>query len=335
MRCFCGGQEYLILCVAIHYISYFPSMKEHKSRSRFILAALGLSLFTMSCATKEKTPSEEELLRVPFISTLDQQEHEYFLYLPRGYRDDPAKKWPVMMFLHGNGERGNGKDELDYVLIHGPLYEAWIQRRDLPFIIISPQLPMFGMDTLGFDYLTNRNPDIIPKRLPSGAPEREPASRMSQPMAGAEPVDSLPYVTLPRGWDQIEDDLMNMIDHVLTNYQGDAGRVYLTGLSYGGFGTWYIASKHPDVFAAISPIVGWGHPDLMPPIAEAKLPVWAFSGGRDSVVPKKYFLAGLNKLEALGHPEVRYTIEEDMGHDTWRRVYGGEDLYQWFLKHSR
>lgn len=301
----------------------------------YICTLLCLALFTMSCTTSEKAPSEEELLRVPFTSTLDQQEHEYFVYLPKGYRDDATKKWPVMMFLHGNGERGNGKDELDFVLIHGPLYEAWIQRRDLPFIIISPQLPMFGLDTVGIDYLTNRNPEIIPKRLASGTPDRDPAGRMPQPMAGAEPVDSLPYVTLPKGWDQIEDDLMNMIDHVLANYQADADRVYLTGLSYGGFGTWYIASKHPDTFAAISPIVGWGHPDLMPPIAEAGLPVWAFSGGRDPVVPKKYFLAGLNRLEELGHPEVRYTIEEDMGHDTWKRVYAGEDLYQWLLAHSR
>src|SRR5690606_41304727 len=117
---------------------------------------------------------------------------------------------------------------------------------------------MFGMDTLGFDYLTNRNPDIIPKRLPSGAPEREPASRMSQPMAGAEPVDSLPYVTLPKGWDLIEDDLIHMVEQVLTDYQGDADRVYLTGLSYGGFGTWIIASSNPEMFAAISPMFGWG-----------------------------------------------------------------------------
>src|SRR5690606_11210170 len=138
-------------------ISYFTFMKT----STGSLIVLGLALAVMSCAPTEKAPTEEELLRVPFTSTLDQQEHEYFLYLQRGYRDDPARKWPVMMFLHGNGERGNGKDELDFVLIHGPLYEAWIQRRDLPFIIISPQLPMFGMDTLGIDYLTNRDPNRI------------------------------------------------------------------------------------------------------------------------------------------------------------------------------
>lgn len=70
--------------------------------------------------------------------------------------------WPILMFLHGNGERGNGKDELDYVLMHGPLYEAWIQKKDLPFIIVSPQLPMFDFDNKGIDYITNRSKKIYP-----------------------------------------------------------------------------------------------------------------------------------------------------------------------------
>lgn len=288
----------------------------------------------MGCTGDVKQQSDEELLRVPFTSALDGQEKDFYLYLPKGFRSDPAKKWPVMMFLHGNGERGNGKDELDFVLIHGPLYEAWIQRRDLPFVIISPQLPMFGLDTVGIDYLTNRDPGRIPKRLDSGTPPRETPARIPDPMAGAEPVDTLPYVTLPKGWDLIEADLLHMIERVLADYQGDANRVYLTGLSYGGFGTWYMASKHPELFAAVSPVVGWGHPDLMEPIAREQLPVWVFSGGRDAVVRKKYFLPGLNKLEELGHKELRYTIEEDMGHDTWLRVYGGEDLYLWLLEHS-
>lgn len=311
-----------------------PAVTIHPMKSVYILPLL-LALLVMACNSDESRPSDEELLRVPFTSTLDGQEKDFYLYLPKGFRDNPDKKWPVMMFLHGNGERGNGKDELDFVLIHGPLYEAWIQRRDLPFIIISPQLPMFGLDTVGIDYLTNRDRDRIPKRLETGVPERGIPGKMPNPMAGAEPVDSLPYVTLPKGWDLIEEDLLHMIGHVLADYHGDGDRVYLTGLSYGGFGTWYMASKHPDLFAAVSPIVGWGHPDLMEPIAREQLPVWVFSGGRDPVVPKKYFLPGVNKLEELGLKELRYTIEEDMGHDTWIRVYAGEDLYTWLLEHTR
>lgn len=302
------------------------------------LACVGLSVFTLasvSCAEKKMIASEEELARVPYTSTLNQEEKNFFLYIPKGYREDPGKKWPVILFLHGHGERGNGKDELDYVLIHGPVYEAWIQRRDLPFLIISPQLPMFGFDTANASMFANRNPDRIPRRLESGTPPRDPEGNPDAPMAGAEPVDSLPYVTLPRGWDMVEDDLINIIHKVLTEYQADSDRVYLSGLSYGGFGTWYIASKHPDLFAAINPIVGWGHPDLMEPIARRNLPVWVFSGGRDAVIQKKYFLPGLNRLEQLGHTDLRYTIQEDMGHDTWKRVYAGQDIYDWMLSHKR
>ena len=77
------------------------------------------------------------------------------------------------MFLHGNGERGDAKADLDYVLTNGPLYEAWIQKRDLPFIIIAPQLPMYGMDEKA-DYLKRRTRAQIPVRLEHGVPDRPP-----------------------------------------------------------------------------------------------------------------------------------------------------------------
>ena len=121
----------------------------------------------------------------------------------------------------------------------------------------------------------------------------------------------------------------------MAKYQTDPNRLYLTGLSYGGFGTWYMASKHPEMFAAINPIVGWGHPDLMEPIAMANLPTWVFSAGRDPAVRKRYFLPGLNRLEELGHTKLLYTIHEDMGHDAWTRVYSGDDIYSWLLSHRK
>jgi len=298
----------------------------------FLLAGICLGFPSVS-----QEAFEAELHRVPIISNVDNLERDFFLYLPQGYGQDPDKEWPLMLFLHGNGERGDGKDDLDYVMIHGPLYEAWIQKRDLPFIIIVPQLPMFGRDTMGIGYIDNRSKEQVPTRLAEGTPTRNLAYRPNQPMTGAVPSDTFPTgrTTLPAGWDLVEEDLLAMLDQVTNEYQVDKQRVYLTGLSYGGFGTWYIASKHPEMFAAISPIVGWGHPDLMPPIAEAKLPVWTFCGGRDPVVEAKYFFAGINKLEALGHRSVRFTIEEDMGHDVWRRVYGGQDIYDWLLEHSK
>ena len=281
--------------------------------------------------------SQAQLMRIPIKSSVDQQERDFFVYLPKGYEGNYGEKFPVMMFLHGNGERGNGKDELDYVLTHGPLYEAWIQKRDLPFIIISPQLPMFGMDKRGLPYIDKRTKDWIPKRLAEGTPPRNHGDTPSQPIPGALPSDTFPggIKTLPVGWDQVETDLLQMLDIVHMYFNGDQQRTYLTGLSYGGFGTWYMGSKYPDKFAAIAPVVGWGHPDYMESISKAKLPVWCFAGGLDGVVQPRYFYAGINRLKALGCPDLRFTIHEDMGHDTWRRVYGGQDLYDWLLSKKR
>lgn len=303
--------------------------------SAWLLASLVL-LAMISCNKQEVTlsASQDELLRVPFNSVETNAEKDFFLYLPTGYYDQPQKKWPVILFLHGNGERGDSKEDLGFVLMHGPLYEAWVQRKELPFVIITPQLPMFGMDSMGVSYLVDRNMDDFPDRLPQGTPERKPASRSSQPLEGFQTPELEELIIPIRGWELIEQDLITIINKVKSEFQVDASRLYLTGLSYGGFGTWYMASKYPQLFAAASPVVGWGHPDLMEPIAARNLPLWVFSGGRDPVVEKRLFIPGLNKLEALGHTSLRYTIHDDMGHDTWKRVYSGDDLYHWFLQHQ-
>lgn len=293
-----------------------------------------VGIFIISCSKNKNPRSEEQLLRISYTSKTDQTERDYFVYLPKGYVQNSDKKWPVLLFLHGDGERGNGKDELGYTLIHGPLYEAWVQKRDLPFIMIVPQMHMFGRDTLSISYIDNRTIDLIPKRQEEGVPERPNIFESDQPMRGAVPADSLPgSIRTDAGWDNLEEDLMTMLDKTLKDYTTDVNRVYLSGLSYGGFGTWYIASKNPKRFAAINPIVGWGDPRLMDSIAYYKIPVWAFAGGRDNTIQAQYFFEGINKLEELGNDNVRFTIHEDMGHDTWRRVYGGEDIYNWLLEH--
>ncbi len=274
----------------------------------------------------------DKLERIPYTSEVAGEEREFFLYLPNDY-EMSDKGWPVLMFLHGNGERGNGKNELDFVLKHGPLMEAWAYKKELPFIIISPQLHMFGMDTTGISYLVDRDTTTIPTRLEEGTPERDGYFGTQGIMSGEAP-ELANYITLPHGWDKVENDLVDMLDYVFEHYNADTNRVYLTGLSYGGFGTWHFASTHPDRFAAIAPVAGWGHPELMTPIANHQIPVWAFAGGRDNVVEPKYFYPGLNKLEELGHTDVRFTIHEDMGHDTWKRVYRGDDLYNWLLRHQ-
>lgn len=301
-----------------------------KSYFTILLAAITL------LACQSKAPSTERLETIPYTSQTDQSDRNYYLYVPKGY-DDTQADWPLMMFLHGHGERGNGQEELAYTMAHGPVYEAWVQRRDLPFLIIMPQLHMFGFDTLGVSYLLNRKVENAPKRLQEGTPGREPFFPTQIEMSGSIANDSLPYENYGpmRGWEMVEEDLVAMIEHVQNNYRVDTQRIYLTGLSYGGFGTWYMGSKHTDLFAAISPIVGWGHPDLMPTLAGAQTPIWCVVGGRDEVVKSEYFYPGMNALEAAGHKNFRFSTEEDLGHDTWKRVYAGEDIYNWMLKQKK
>ncbi|QDP01014.1 prolyl oligopeptidase family serine peptidase [Thalassotalea sp. PS06] len=303
---------------------------------RFILTLIAM-LIVSGCDNAGKPQQSAQLIRAPFVSEVDQSEREYFVYLPKGYDQQSDKTWPVMLFLHGNGGRGNGRSELGFVMSHGPLYETWIQKRDLPFIIIAPQLPMLGMDQLGISYIDDRQLKDLPKRLENGTPERSPVFTTNRPIireASTQDMSQIPPL-LPRGWEVIEKDLIAILDGVEERFNTDPNRIYLTGLSYGGFGTWYMASQHPQRFAAIVPVVGWGHPDLMAPIAKQQLPVWAFAGGRDSAVQITNFYAGLDKLEQLGHQKVRFTVHEDMEHDAWTRVYRSTDLYDWLLQQTK
>ncbi len=304
--------------------------------SQFIAAFVLFAFTCIGSAHAATVLSEPELLRVSYHSAKMNAERDYFVYLPRGFKQQ--EQWPVLLFLHGNGERGDGKAELDYVLIHGPLFEAWCQKRDLPFVIISPQLPMYDQGEV--DYIKKRTRADIPRRLTSGVNPYPSHYIGHDPMQGQLAETVLPalsnYEQSPRDWNTLADEVITILDQVITNYKGDPKRVYLTGISAGGKGTWYLASKHPEKFAAIAPVVGSAPLSLAPPLAAAKLPLWVFAAGRDQSDNKlKYFYPVLNELERLGHPDVRFTVEADMAHNAWIRIYAGQDLYAWFLSHSR
>jgi len=136
----------------------------------------------------------------------------------------------------------------------------------------------------------------------------------------------------PNGWHESETDLLSILDGTLSSYRADPQRVYLTGLSYGGYGCWYMAMQHPDRWAAVAPVCGAGDLSAVHKIGDT--PVWLFQGGRDDLVLPEWSLATADALdEAVGN--VRVTVHEDLGHDCWTRVYGGQDLYTWFLSHTR
>lgn len=196
----------------------------------------------------------------------------YLLYQPADYEADKDKKWPVLIFLHGSGERG---DDLERVKIHGPPMQV-SKGKELPFIVVSPQCPQ------------------------------------------------------RQYWDaQL---LSKMLDEVIAKNRVDESRIYLTGLSMGGFGTWDWASREPKRFAAIVPICGGGNTLFARRIKD--IPTWVFHGAKDTSVPlseSEQMVEAMKK--AGGNP--KFTVYPDLEHDSWTRTYDNPELYQWLLEQKR
>ncbi len=284
--------------------------------------ALLLSASTLAPAQVDGR-TKAQLLRRAYTSAATETtelDREYLVYLPQGHDTEKSKRWPVILFLHGGGERGNGKSDLEKTLAHGPIMEAWVKGRDLPFVIIGPQL-----------YTMPRDPNAAPPSpRPAGPRTPVPISR-----AMREDKPRWAQEGPPLGWWTVEKDLIAMVDATVKEFRGDPDRVYITGLSYGGFGTWYMAGAHASKWAAAAPICGAADPKVIPMVAAAKLPIWIAQGGKDPVVRPEWVTQSAIDLEKAGHPAVRFTVHEDMSHDVWRRVYEGWDLYYWMLQHRR
>lgn len=206
---------------------------------------------------------------------------DYLLHLPKGYDAKGTKRWPLMLFLHGAGQRGS---DLKKVAVHGPP-KIVKSRPDFPFILVSPQCP------------ANET------------------------------------------WS--DETLLALLDQVSKKHKVDTNRVYLTGLSMGGYGTWSLGVKYPERFAAIAPICGGGETIHVLLSSRAKsaalksLGIWAFHGGKDGVVKPEESQRMVAALKAAGAKEVDLTIYPEAQHDSWTDTYSNEKLYEWFLKHER
>ncbi|MBX9622227.1 MAG: prolyl oligopeptidase family serine peptidase [Gemmataceae bacterium] len=144
-----------------------------------------------------------------------------------------------------------------------------------------------------------------------------------------------------RTWQADRDDgkrALAILDEVARAYKTDPKRVYLTGLSMGGFGTWSIAAAHPDKWAAIVPVCGGvsGGPKAYPEVAGKikDIPTWVFHGDQDSAVPVKFsrdLVAALR--ESGGKP--KYTEYKGVGHNSWDKAYGETDLWAWLFEQKK
>ena len=203
---------------------------------------------------------------------------DYLLFLPQDYDASSDQRWPLILFLHGAGERGTN---LWLVAKHGPPKIDTAQT-NFPFIVVSPQCP--------------------------------------------------------EGKIWSNDLLLALLDDVEKKYAVDPHRIYLTGLSMGGFGTWSLGLSHPEKFAAIAPMCGGG--ELITPLLADKaklttLPVWAFHGAKDPVVPVEESERMVALLKKHGVTEVKFTVYPEAQHDCWTETYANPELFEWFLKHSR
>lgn len=270
----------------------------------FVLILVLISNYTEAFEIKGK------IVKKSYRSSVTNGMRDYLLYIPERFKKD--EKMPVLLFLHGNGERGN---DINNVKVNGPLYEVE-NGRDFPFIIIAPQLPDFPK---GYIQKLNEGNWDWSKRFPMERKQFNAEHRYGE-------------LYPPYGWHWIEKDLIYLINEIINNHNGDEKRVYITGLSYGGYGTWYMLSKYPELFAAGIPVCGAGDPNDVKTIGNT--PVWLFHGGRDRIILPQWSLKMAEELDKIGG-NVRVTIHEDLGHDCWWRVYSGHDVYEWMLKNTK
>ncbi len=133
-------------------------------------------------------------------------------------------------------------------------------------------------------------------------------------------------------WTHETSAILALIDEISEAYRVDTKRIYLTGLSMGGFGTWSIAGVHPDRFAAIAPICGGGYTFMTPNMKN--LPIWAFHGDADQVVPVEKSKEMVEAVNNVGG-NAKLTIYPGVNHDSWTQTYENDELYEWFLLHSK
>jgi len=192
--------------------------------------------------------------------------------LPVGYAE-AREPWPLLIFLHGSGERGN---DLNKVLMHGPPKHA-AAGRAYPMVVVSPQLGE------------------------------------------------------GRKWEPAE--LHALLGELQSRFKVDPKRIYCTGLSLGGHGTWNWASSYPSDLAAVAPVCGYGDPTRVA-ASMKQIPVRAYHGDQDQAVPLAKQQACVDALRAAGG-NVSFTVYPGVGHDSWVQAYEDPELVPWLLAHKR
>ena len=206
-----------------------------------------------------------------------------------------GKKYPVILFLHGSGECGT--DNLKHIKVGLPVLMNTLLKRPKPepVIVVAPQCQSSNWWVKGL--------------------------AMREDYAAArEPTPSLAVA-------------LELVRHLVVEAQGDPDRLYITGLSLGGFGTWDAIQRDPSLFAAAIPVCGGG--DLRRVRGIKRLPIWAFHGRDDKHVAVACSRRMVMALKKIGNRKVRYTEYEGADHNVWDRTYANPEVIEWLLRQTR
>jgi len=245
-----------------------------------VLVALVLGIGVAGCATTSPAEHIERaaMQGIPtgFINKTMEVRGEtraYVVYVPREY--DPAKEWPLIVFLHGAGERGDDGLHQTEVGIGTAIRE---HPDRFPALVVMPQCPK----------------DVW--------------------------------------WDDAIPDIDMSIARTVDEYNVDSSRIYLTGISMGGYATWMYGAQHVDRFAALMPICGGGNPADAAQLAQR--PIWAFHGAIDQVVRPEESKKMVKAVEEADG-DVQLTLYEDVGHVSWDKAYGDKKAIRWLLRQEK
>jgi predicted peptidase len=257
-------------------------MKQLKSFA--LLSAFFFCIGSISCSAQSSRFSMEK-----YISGADT------LYYRQLFPDaDTLRKYPLVIFLHGSGERGHDNEAQ---LKWGVMNFATDQNMVLhPALVIAPQCP----EKMGWSSFSR---------------EKNSTEMHLQPTA-----------TKPMAL------LIELIHKLIKTLPIDSNRIYITGLSMGGFGTYDAIERYPNLFAAAVPVCGGG--DASKAASIARLPIWIFQGAEDPAVTPKYALDMLEALTKAGaHPG--FTEYPETGHFSWLGAYRDASMLEWLFRQHK
>lgn len=231
----------------------------------------------------------------------------YRLFVPPGYA--PQKKYPLLVYLHGRGQRGT--DNGPRLFNSSGLFKGSRSivgpnmQRLFPCLVLVPQCSDKTVNEEWARWVGNTPETPFVGLGPDGSY-----------VQAAEPSDSGRAV-------------LELIDALMREYSVDAGRVYLTGVSMGGFGTWEYLARRPELFAAAVPMAGYSDPSQVGRIKH--IPLWIFHGGADEVNPVQGSRTMFGLLKPAG-ADVRYTEYPGVRHsDTFKQAWTEPELLPWIF----